>query len=442
MGTLAMVGQFILALSLLVALHEFGHFITAKMFKIRVERFYVFFDFLFPLPNVLNFALIKFRKGETEYGLGWFPLGGYVKIAGMVDESMDKDQMALPPKPDEFRSKPAWQRLIVMIGGVVVNVITGITVFVCMIWLYGESYMPAAKVDGIIASPVAQEIGLRTGDRIVKVNGKTFERFSDVRSPDILLGSGASYTVLRNGQEVEIKIPNDLISKLQDKKEFIDPFLHFSVGKVKSGFPAEKAGLQPGDRILKINEKNIGYYHELQAALRDNKNKAITLQISRKNQTQDLKATVTPDGLIGFQPQFDDEQHESVPFGQALVKGTQMAFTVIFTQIQGFGKMFRGEISVTKSLSGPIEIAELFGTVWNWQNFWYLVGLLSMVLAFMNLLPIPALDGGHVVFLLYEIITGKAPSDKFLEGAQRVGMAFLLCLTFFVLSKGIFNKIF
>lgn len=441
-----MAAQMILALSILVAVHEFGHFITAKMFKIRVDKFYVFFDFLFPMPNVLNFALFKVKGKETEYGLGWFPLGGYVKIAGMMDESMDKEQLEKDPEPDEFRSKPAWQRLIVMLGGVLVNVIVGVIIFIFIVYGRGDTYLPASEVKkhGIVANDIAQNFGLQTGDVIINVNGKPYDRFRDLYNEDILLDNDNYYTVKRNGKEVKIPIPNDLATQLQRNREqiLLEPIQKFTVDSVIVGSAAEKAGLKKGDEINKVDKVEINYFHEVQKALRERKNKEITLTITRNEKTEKLQAKVSQDGRLGFYPKFDLETvTQDYSFGEAIYQGTAEAFGVIFTQIRGFGKIFRGDIPVSESLQGPIGIARVFGGTWNWGRFWFLTGLLSMVLAFMNMLPIPALDGGHVIFITYEIISGRKPSEKFLEVSQRIGMILLLLLMVFAIFNDTFRAI-
>jgi regulator of sigma E protease len=436
---LVMVGQLLLALSILVTLHELGHFLTARWFGIRVDKFYIFFDFLFPLPNVLNFALFKVKKGGTEYGLGWFPLGGYVQIAGMIDESLELEKLKEPAKPDEFRSKPAWQRLIVMLGGIIVNVITGVVIFTFVNLYYGTSYQPADKVEGIKAHNVAQEIGLKNGDKIIKVNGKAIQRFDEALSMDVFLNPGSYYTVEREGKQLDIQLPENLIDKLADaNKRFIEPLYPFKVGDIAPDYPAAKAGLQKGDKILKINNVETKYFQNLQLALCQFKGKTVDITINRKGEEKVLKASVTEEAKLGFSPEFD-EIHVSYSFGEAFTKGTTDAFSVITSQLKVFGKIFGGKVSVQKSLSGPIGIASLFGPVWNWEKFWRLTGMLSMVLAFMNLLPIPALDGGHVIFLLLEMIMRRKLSDKFMIGVQQVGTVLILGLTVFAFANDLFK---
>lgn len=463
MEGLIMAGQLILGLSILVTLHEFGHYITAKWFKMRVEKFYLFFDFLFPIPSLLNFALFKKKIGDTEYGLGWFPLGGYVSIAGMIDETQDAASLAKEPEPWEFRAKPAYQRLIVMLGGVIVNIITGIVIFVCLTYSNGNNFISKAELNknGIVALELAQQIGLKTGDRVVKVNGADYLSLTDLRSSEVLLGDNSSYTVQRGDQIVEIKIPSNFIEKLSDKKAgFIEPMAKFKVAEVTSPnppsafdklfgkkseemLPALSAGLKTGDYVTSVNNKPITYYHEVKEALKLEAGKPIRLGILRNGKADTLQMTVTQSGQIGFFPDLLIKvSHQEYGILEATGLGTSRAFSVITDNIKGFKKIASGDVSASKALSGPIGIAQMFGGVWDWTRFWMLTGLLSMALAFMNILPIPALDGGHAVFLVYEMITGKPASDKVLERAQQVGMIILLALMAYTFGNDIFKALF
>ncbi|WP_353723178.1 RIP metalloprotease RseP [Dyadobacter sp. 676] len=438
MEILIMAGQLILGLSILVGLHEWGHMAAAKLFGMRVEKYFIGFP-----PKIFSF-----QKGETEYGIGAIPLGGFVKISGMIDESMDMDTMNQEPQPWEFRSKPAWQRLIVMLGGIIVNVIVGIIIFIAIAYHDGRKFLSAEEVNkyGIVAGELAQELGLKTGDKIVRVNGKPFSDFNDVVSSDVFLGSNSSYTVNRNGQEVEIDIPNNFIEKLSDpdeKRNFILPLEPFKIGELIPGMPAEKAGLQVNDKVVSINGKPIRFFHELQAELEKLAGKTTTLVVQRGTEQKTLNVTVTEEGTLGFYPEsllhFTSVRYT---FGEAVTIGTENAFAVVYNNIKGFGKIFRGEVSASKALSGPIGIARMFGGVWDWGRFWQLTGLLSMVLAFMNALPIPALDGGHAVILSYEIVSGRKPSDRFLENAQKVGMVLLLGLMAFAIFNDVWKAVF
>lgn len=451
-----MAGQLILGLSILVTLHEFGHFITAKWFKMRVDKFYLFFDFLFPIPTVLNFALFKKKVGDTEYGLGWFPLGGYVSIAGMIDETQDAATLAKEPEPWEFRAKPAYQRLIVMLGGVIVNVITGVVIFIALTFSNGNNFISKDELNknGIVALELGKQIGLKTGDKVVKVNGADYKSLADLRTSDVLLGENSSYTVLRDGQKIVVKIPSNFIEKLSDKKAaFIEPMAAFKVAEVAAPeepgsqdgelLPAFSAGLKAGDYITAVNGQPIRFYHEIKEVLAKEAGKAIHLAISRQGQSDTLSMVVSKSGQIGFIPELlIKTTHEDYTFAQSLSIGTGRAFSVISDNIRGFKKIATGDVSASKALSGPIGIAQMFGGVWDWTRFWMLTGLLSMALAFMNILPIPALDGGHAIFLIYEMITGKPASEKVLERAQQVGMIILLALMAYTFGNDLFKAFF
>ncbi|MBN8824831.1 MULTISPECIES: RIP metalloprotease RseP [unclassified Spirosoma] len=439
MEILVMAGQLILGLSILVGLHELGHLLAAKAFGMRVEQYFIGFP-----PKVWSI-----KRGETEYGVGAIPLGGFVKISGMIDESLDTAHTNAEPQPYEFRSKPAWQRLIVMLGGIIVNVIVGILIFVILAYKNGNTYLATKDAKyGIVAYDLAKSIGLQTGDKIVKVNGKYIVDFNEIRSSDVLLGNNSYYTIERGGKQLDIYIPNNfadkLIGKKGDTEPFIAPIEPFKVGELAPGQPAQKAGLKTGDVITSLNGKPIQFYHEFVEAIKPLKNKPITLGINRSGTPLTLQMTTTPDGTIGFyRESLLKLTTEDYTFGQALVVGTNKAFQVVFDNIKGFGKIFRGDVSASKALSGPIGIAQnLFGGIWDWNRFWAVTGLLSMALAFMNALPIPALDGGHATILGYEIISGRKPSDKFLEGAQRVGMVILLCLMAFAIFNDVFKAVF
>jgi len=448
MEGLIMTAQLLLSLSILIAVHEWGHYITARMFKIRVEKFYLFFDFLFPMANVLNFSLLKYKKGDTEFGIGWFPLGGYVKIAGMVDESMDKEQMKTPPQPWEFRSKPAWQRLIVMLGGIIVNVIVGILIFIGMTYWIGDQFIKNDYVNnhgGVQAMELAQQIGIKTGDKFVKINGKEFTYFDDVAKPDVLLSHNSSYTVLRDGKEVEIPIPTDFIENF-DKRDalirFVLPRRLPLIDEVTPGTTADRIHLQKGDLIVGADNKPVVYYDELRAILTDFKGDSLRFSVKRGDQILNFTEPFKGQTGIGFAiPRefvpLEGQAEVSYSFGQSMLLGPGRAFDVIVVQLKAFRKIFSGDLSLRKSLSGPVGMAKAYGGEWDWERFWRMTGLLSMVLAFMNLLPIPALDGGYVMFLLYEMVSGREPSEKFFENAIKVGMALLLLLMIFVFYNDI-----
>jgi len=382
-------------------------------------------------------------------------LGGFVKISGMIDESLDTKTMKEEPKSWEFRSKPAWQRLIVMLGGIFVNVIAGIIIFVILTYSLGESYYSISEVNknGIVPGSLGKDIGFKTGDKIIAINGEAFEKFSDVRDPNRLLESDSYYTVMRNGGKVDLPIPANFIENFSRQESdgfFIEPIHKFMVGELTKGEGAKKSGLKPGDRITKIDGKSVDFYHEFKAVLANYAGQEVTLDIQRptdKEMTQftdqQLNVEVSKDTIIGFGViRLLELTRVEYSFMESIPKGTDRAFSVVWVNIKAFGKMFQGDLSPTKSLRGPLGIMKTFGVTWNWVRFWTLTGLISMVLAFMNLLPIPALDGGHVVFLMYEIISGRKPSDKFLENAQKVGMVLLLGLMVFVFFNDIIQEFF
>lgn len=445
MEGLVMAGQLILALSILVSLHEFGHYITAKWFKMRVDKFYLFFDFLFPIPTVLNFSLFKKKVGDTEYGIGWFPLGGYVSIAGMIDETQDASKLAAVPEPWEFRGKPAWQRLIVMLGGIIVNLILGVLIFWGLRYASGNNFVTLSEVNkqGIYAGKLAQEVGFKSGDKVLAINGKTPTRFDEV--PQLIMEDEAKYTIEREGEKKDIILPSGFLDKLANGKkgEFIQEGLTFDVKEVlqnEGGGGAYKAGLNIGDKFISIAGQPVKFYQELSPILERNKGKSIPVVIERKGNLDTLKMAVSEEGKVGFRPNvLLKDTHEDYTIGQAFNAGFVEAFTVIGTNLKGFKKIFKGDVSASNAVSGPIGIAKIFGGVWDWGKFWFLTGLLSMSLAFMNALPIPALDGGHAIFLIWEMITGKTPSVRVQEVAQQIGTFILLGLMVFAFGNDIFK---
>lgn len=438
METLVQVAQLLLALSILVGIHEGGHMLTAKMFGMKVEKFFIGFP-----PT-----LFSFQKGETEYGLGAIPLGGFVKISGMIDESMDKEQMAKPPQPWEFRSKPAWQRLIVMLGGIIVNVIAGVIAMIILTYNTGDEYLSSelVKENGIQAFTYGENFGFKTGDKVLNINGEDFERVSDLTSPDLFLDAEAYITVLRNGEELKIDMPSDALDILSKDKafraNFIYPRMPFVVAyppdpEYQANSNAKKAGILQGDKIVKIGEQSINYWDEMKPALSAHVGEVTEVVVEREGELIDFEIPVNKDTTIGIAlASLLETSVNEYTFGEAVTKGTADAFGLVIVNARALGKMFSGDLSA-RSLSGPIGIVELFPTAWDWNRFWYTTAFISMILAFMNLLPIPALDGGHVMFLLYEMISGNAPSDQFLEGAQKVGMVILLGLMVFVFGNDI-----
>lgn len=416
-----------MSLSILVVLHELGHFIPAKLFKTKVEKFYLFFD-----PW---FSLFKFKKGDTEYGVGWLPLGGYVKISGMIDESMDRDQMNKPPQPWEFRSKPAWQRLIIMIGGVTVNLILGFLIYTMILWHYGEEYLPTKSVKyGIVTDSLAQGIGLRDGDKLVAVAGKPVENF-DAFPGEIILSEAKTIQIERDGQQMDIKIPAGFVNKVIKRKgHFVDPRMDPVLDTVVKEREGYKLGFRQGDRVLNFNGSPVTYMHEFSIAVRQDTGKAFTAQVLRGADTIDLKGVVPSKGfgmaaLIDKQLEIAKREYT---FGQAIPAGFDRAISTLVKYVKQLRLIFVSEeVKASESLGGFMTIGSLFPSVWDWQSFWTLTALLSIILAFMNILPIPALDGGHVIFLTYEMITGRKPSEKFMEYAQIVGMVILFALLLF-----------
>ena len=432
MGVLVMIGQVLLGLSILIVLHELGHFLAARAFGIKVEKFYLFFD-------AWGVKLFKFNYKGCEYGIGWLPLGGYVKIAGMIDESMDTDQLKGEPQPWEFRSKPAWQRLIVMMGGIIVNVILGIFIFWMLTFKYGETYVANDKlVDGIAPGIIGEEIGLQRGDRITMIDGQKVLRFDEIISSKVLMGNTV-LTVERGDETKEIVVPGDILNRVADydRNELARPIMRFGpVASVVKGSIAEEMGLVEGDSIFSVNNKEILYWDDFRTALTEHAGKDITLGVLRAQDTLQLSGSVPATGAIGFAATLP---YETLYYGffEALPIGASKAWGSLIDNAKGLGKIAKGELRADKALSGPVRIATMFGSEVDWIRFWSLVGLLSMALALMNFLPIPALDGGHVVFLLVEMIQGKPLSDKFLEKAQIAGFFILLALMVFVFGNDI-----
>jgi regulator of sigma E protease len=427
-----------MGLSVLVVVHEFGHFLPAKLFGMKVEKFYLFFDW----PR----KLFSFTWRGTEYGVGLLPLGGYVKIAGMVDESLDKN-LSSEPEPWEFRAKPVWQRFVVMIGGVFMNVVLGITIFTLMLYFYGEQKYPMKKIPGVYVekgSP-AEELGFQTGDKIVSFQGQPVKYLQDVSNPGILLESSPTVVVEREGKRVEIAIPNDYINKFAQKKSDSPLFTPrmWTYVDVQSGSAAQKAGLKDGDKIVAVDSVPVLYFDELRERIKGRKGDTIRLTYARGESLETVTAELKKDGLLGVAP-IDSMFVERQRYGltDAVAPGAATAFKTVGDNVKGLKKIFSGDADVSKSVQGPVKIAKMYDETWRkmgWAGVWMLTGLLSMVLAFMNLLPIPALDGGHILFLMIEAVTRRKPSEKILMFAQQAGMIILLSLMVFVLYNDIFN---
>ncbi|MFH1004570.1 MAG: RIP metalloprotease RseP [Bacteroidota bacterium] len=440
MEILIKASQLILSLSILVILHELGHFIPAKLFKTRVDKFYLFFD-----PW---FSLYKIKRKETEYGIGWIPLGGYVKISGMIDESMDIKQMKLPPQPWEFRSKTTWQRLIIMVGGVTMNLILAIVIYAMLLFTFGEKYLPIASMeDGVwCIDSLAQDIGFQNGDKIISVDKKQVVNFQNV-VPEMLYAK--TVQIERNGEEINLPIPKDFIEKLiNNHANFLYPRVPFFVGGFADKSPAEKAGLKKKDHVIGINDSVLKYFDEFKKRISFYKNQDVKLQVKREEQLVDITVPVDSNGKIGVAPAFMDFKSllksgfykfsiTQYGFLESFPKGINKALEKLSDYVRQFKLIFNFETGAYKGVGSFISIGDIFPSQWEWEPFWELTAFLSVILAFMNILPIPALDGGHVLFLLYEIITRRKPSDKFLEYAQYFGMFLLLSLMIYALGNDI-----
>ncbi len=423
MEILIKASQFFLSLSLLIILHELGHFIPAKLFKTRVEKFYLFFD-----PW---FSIFKKKIGGTEYGMGWLPLGGYVKISGMIDESMDKEQMAKPPEPWEFRSKPAWQRLIIMVGGVTVNIILAILIYAGMMMHYGEEYLPNENVTyGVQVDSVAESIGLRNGDRIIEVDGKKIERFSQIPL-EILLGEGGQIKLERDGQLQTISITEEQKGELiAAKSQLVAPRAPFVVGGFSDESVAKKAGVEKGDSLVSFNGEAMYFFDQFIAEVPNHPNEEVVVGLYRDDEFRELHMTLPGSGLMGLKPAGDFLKTEKLrySFFEAFPAGVNKAGTVFSDYVRQFRLIFNPDTGAYKEVGGFLMIADQFDAQWNWERFWAFTAFLSIMLAFLNILPIPALDGGHVVFVLWEMITGRKPSEKVLEYAQVAGFIILVSL--------------
>ena len=419
--------QLILSLSILVILHEFGHFLFAKLFHCRVEKFYLFFD-----PW---FSLFKIQRGETEYGVGWLPLGGYVKISGMIDESMDKEQMKLPPEPWEFRSKPTWQRLLIMIGGVLFNLILALALYSMILFIWGEQYLPNQNAKfGIVVSETGREMGLRNGDKILLVDGKPVESFTKI-VPTIVLDGAQTIEVQRDSQRITLQISKELVPRLLKDKEIISLRIPFTckITAFAKQSGARDAGLEIGDEILSVDSAKFKFYDEFIDKLALSKDKEVNIQFIRKGVISTRKVKVSAMGLLGFQRAYDLEgvfeyKTTQYSFLESIPAGISKGYRAVGDYLKQFKLLFSPKTKAYESLGGFIAIGNIFPSVWDWESFWNLTAFLSIILAVMNILPIPALDGGHVLFLLYEIVTGRKPSDKFLEYAQIAGMVLLFTL--------------
>lgn len=445
MGFISIAAQLILSLSILVVLHECGHFFPAKWFKTRVEKFYLFFN-----PG---FSLFKKQIGETEYGIGWIPFGGYVKISGMIDESMDTEQMAEEPKDYEFRSKPAWQRLIIMLGGVTVNFILGILIFAGMFWYFGSSYVNSVDVkDGVYTTELGRDIGMQDGDKVLSIGEYKFEKFHPPRaSQEIILNTPKNMVVERNGEIVKLPIPADMARKLTTKENkgvgLFGKRFPQKTAEVSKSSPADKAGLKVDDRIISVDGKSTAFFNEFNEAIKDKKNSTIIVQALRNGtDTISMNMDLGEDGKLGVLSVVDSKeffpiQRDKYSLTEAFPKGADRAWGFLTGQLKAFKKMFSNEINAADSVGSIISIGNMFDASWDWEVFWNITAMLSILLGFFNLLPIPALDGGYVMFLLWEVITGKKPNDKFMEYATIGGFFILIALMIFALGNDIRNLI-
>ena len=445
MEILIKASQFILSLSLLIVLHELGHFIPAKLFKTRVEKFYLFFDY--------KFSIFKKKIGETVYGIGWIPLGGYVKISGMIDESMDTEQLKEEPKPWEFRSKPAWQRLIIMLGGVFVNFILGIFIYIMLMYSYGEKYLPNENVtNGLwVQDSLAISLGLQNGDKILSVDGEEIKKFSDITIEFI---NGNNYTLERNGLIIKKELPVDFIDKLISRGKnagmIVRPRSPFMFAEFQENSLNANSELKDKDIVIAINGQSLKYQDEVESLLNENKGKEISMTVKRGEENKTFNVAVNDNGKLGvviYGMTFSDLEKLgyydladiNYSFADAIPAGINKSYQTLTNYVKQLKKIFNPSTGAYKGLGGFISIGSIFPSTWSAESFWNITAFLSIMLGFMNLLPIPALDGGHVVFTLWEMITGKKPSDKFLEYAQVTGFILLIALLLFANGNDIFR---
>lgn len=437
METLIQIAQLILCLSFLVILHELGHFLPAKFFKTKIEKFYLFFN-----PW---FSLVKKKIGETEYGIGWLPMGGYVKIAGMIDESMDKEQLKQEPQPWEYRSKPAWQRLIIIMGGVIVNFFIAWIIYASLLVNHGDNYVDNSKIKyGISVDSVGTILGLKNGDKILKVDGKAQTKFEQLPL-EILFGD--NITVERDGKEETFNLSDegkrDVIKRAG--KNFLAAREEVVVDTIIPGFPAEKAGLVKNDQIIAVNGKSTRFFDEFTASIQVIKNDTVSLTVKRNNDELLIKAKTNEEGKLGFGNQFsvtkDAFVTKEMGIAEAIPAGLSRTISTLTGQIKQFKVIFNTKTEAYKQVSGPLRMFKIFKPEWDWTFFWSFTAMFSIWLAFLNVLPIPGLDGGHAVFILIEMITRKKPTEKTLEVAQTIGVVILLTLMALVFGNDIWHLV-
>lgn len=430
--------QLFLSLSILIVLHELGHFIPAKLFKTRVEKFYLFFD--------IKFSLFKKKIGETVYGIGWLPLGGYVKIAGMIDESMDKEQMAQPPQPWEFRTKPAWQRLIIMLGGVIVNFILGFLIYMMILFVWGTDYSNKDDVTyGFGVSQTMEDYGFQQGDKIVSVDGKPFSEVTDINSYLLFRDINSIKVERASGEITDLTVPEGIGTQLFEAGDLpaMTPRLPFKLDSIIPDSPADKAGIMLTDKIISLNGKPVNYFSDLKYGLKNNGNEVLNVGVERNNELVTIEITPDEDAAIGIfslETESIVSMHRDYSFGEAIVKGTSLGYWTIKDYLAQFKYIFTKKGAA--QVGGFAAIGNMFPPTWNWKAFWAITAFLSIMLGVLNLLPIPALDGGHVMFLLYEMISGRKPGDKFLEYAQLIGFILLIALVLFANGNDIYKAIF
>ncbi|MEA3477135.1 MAG: RIP metalloprotease RseP [Bacteroidota bacterium] len=430
MNILIQIAQLLLSLSILVIFHEMGHFVAARIFKTRVEKFYLFFN-----PW---FSIFKFNYKGTQYGLGWLPLGGYVKISGMIDESLDKEQLRKPAQPWEFRAKPAWQRLIIMLGGVIVNVLLAMVIYVFMLYTWGEQYLPTTEANkyGIAVDSLGYEMGLRDGDQIISIDKEVVEDFQKIPLT-IILNEANTIHIIRQGEPFTVNIPEGFLGKLakQRNPNFISIRIPYVVDSITPESPALQAGIQKEDRFIGLNDEALIYFNDYLREMPNYKNQEITFKIIRGNDTLNYPVVVSDQGKIGVYAKgihhYFDIKELKYSFAEAIPAGIAKGFRGIGNYLRQLKLLFSKEVKAYESVGGFITIGRIFPEVWDWQQFWRLTAFLSIMLAILNILPIPALDGGHVMFLLYEILFRRKPNEKFLEYAQIVGMILLFGLLIF-----------
>lgn len=428
--------QLLLSLSLLIVLHELGHFIPAKLFKTRVEKFFLFFD--------VKFALFKKKIGGTEYGIGWLPLGGYVKISGMIDESMDKEQMAKPPEPWEFRSKPAWQRLIIMLGGVTVNLVLGFLIYMMIMFVWGKNYVgPDEMPKGFAIAEEFKQYGFQDGDRVLQLNGEDLQNSTDVNRYLFMRDVNTITVLHQNGEKETIEVPEDIGEQMWEQGVML-PFIPIQnpvIEEVTADKAAEIAGLQKGDSIISVNEQEIGYWHEIGEITKDNKEKEIELVFKRDNDIKSIMITPDEEGMLGFSIKSNYEiKQQKYGFVESIKQGFDYGYWTLHDYVAQFKYVFTQKGAT--QLGGFGAIGGMFPDTWDWKGFWHTTALISIILAFMNILPIPALDGGHVMFLLYEMVTGRKPNDKFMEIAQMVGFFILIALVLYANGNDVYRWLF